>query len=293
MMKKRIVFAAAAALVLAFVLVCTGCGKSGAANGAAGGGDAGRSAGSAVKTQKIKVGTVTTYVPFAYIDEDGKLQGYDIEVLRAVDELLPEYEFEFEGVEFTTLFPSLKDGHFDMVTCQLERNPERESQYIFTEEVYFDFVAYFVVLEENNYITDIESMHGKIVGSAASSNQYTFLASYLAEHPGAFEIKALAGASSDADIYMNLSSKAWDAALLTKFDVIRIMENYPDISLKVSKKDGEEYIVTHSPTYFMLSQSNTALRDAVDGALKTLKANGAVNALQERLLGQLFFDFTK
>jgi L-cystine transport system substrate-binding protein len=289
MMKKRIVYAASAALIMAFALVCTGCGGK---SGGTGGGDAGRSA-EAVKAKKIKVGTIPTYVPFAYLDEDGKLTGYDVEVLRAVDELLPEYEFDFEAVDFTSLFPSLKDGHFDMVTCQLERNPEREVQYIFTEEVFFDFVAYFVVLEENNYITGIESMHGKIVGSAASSNQYTFLASYLAEHPGAFEIKAITGAGSDADIYMNLSSKAWDAALLTKFDLIRIKENYPDISLKVSKKDGEEYIVTHSPTYFMLSRSNTALRDAVDGALKTLKANGAVNALQERFLGQLFFDFTK
>jgi L-cystine transport system substrate-binding protein len=281
------VYAAAAALIMVVGFVLFGCGGSGSDAGA------GRSAAGSGKAKKIKIGTVTTYVPFAYVDEDGKLQGYDLEVLRAVDELLPEYEFEFEGVEFTTLFPSLKDGHFDMVTCQLERNPEREAQYLFTEEVFFDFVAYFVILEENDYITDIESMHGKIVGSGASSNQYAFLASYLEEHPGAFEIKAIAGASTDAEIYMSLSAKAWDAALLTKFDLIRIMENYPDISLKVSKKDGEEYVVTHSPTYFMISRSNEALRDAVDGALKTLKANGVLNVLQERILGQLFFDFTK
>jgi L-cystine transport system substrate-binding protein len=286
-MKRRLVCAAAAALTAVLVLALAGCGGSG---GSGGTGGAARESGG---VQKIKVGTITTYVPFAYLDEAGVLQGYDVEVLRAVDRLLPQYEFEFEGVEFTTLFPSLKDGHFDMVTCQLERNAEREAQYIFTKEVYFDFVAYFVVLESNNAVTDIESMRGKIVGSAAASNQYTFLASYLAENPGAFEIAPYVGASSDADIYMNLSTGAWDAALLTKFDVIRIMQNYPDIKLKVSRKDGEEYIVTHSPTFFLLSQINVVLRDAVDGALKTLKADGTVNRLQEELLGQLFFDFTK
>ena len=48
------------------------------------------------KVQKIIVGTGTQFPNVCFIDENGKLTGYDVELVRKIDEKLPEYEFEFK-----------------------------------------------------------------------------------------------------------------------------------------------------------------------------------------------------
>jgi len=47
----------------------------------------------------IPVSVVSTSKPDAYINEDGKLTGYDVEVLRAIDELLPQYKLDLQTME--------------------------------------------------------------------------------------------------------------------------------------------------------------------------------------------------
>jgi L-cystine transport system substrate-binding protein len=43
----------------------------------------------------VKVGTEGAYPPYNYVTETGEADGYDVAVVRAVDELIPEYRFEF------------------------------------------------------------------------------------------------------------------------------------------------------------------------------------------------------
>ncbi|MDR1909209.1 MAG: transporter substrate-binding domain-containing protein [Spirochaetaceae bacterium] len=270
MMKKR--FAALAALVL-LVSALSGCGG---------------------KKNKIVVGMTPTYVPFCYVDENGEKQGYDYQVLRAVDELLEDYEFEFEPVQFANLTPSLKDGHFDIATCQFEKNPEREDQFLFSGEHFFDFATYLVVRSDNTAITDMASLNGRVVGAAESSNQYTFATTYLASHPElSFQIKPYSTNKTNEEIYIALSTGDWDAALITKFDLRRVMAAYPAISLRVTSQGGDEYIVSSAPTYFMFNKSQGELLTAVDGALRTLKAGGRLNEIQAQELGAVFIDFTR
>lgn len=51
--------------------------------------------------QKIIVGTGTQFPNICFIDEKGNLTGYDVELVRAIDEKLPEYEFELKTMEFS------------------------------------------------------------------------------------------------------------------------------------------------------------------------------------------------
>ena len=50
--------------------------------------------------KKIIVGTGHAYEPYCYLDENGNLAGYEYEVLKAVNELLPQYEFTYETFDF-------------------------------------------------------------------------------------------------------------------------------------------------------------------------------------------------
>lgn len=44
---------------------------------------------------KVKVAHTQTYVPYDFVNEKGESDGFEVKVLMAVDELLPQYEFEY------------------------------------------------------------------------------------------------------------------------------------------------------------------------------------------------------
>lgn len=60
------------------------------------------------KVKTIIVGTGKIYAPFCYLDDNGKLVGYEIDVLNAVDELLPQYQFKYETFDFANILIALQ-----------------------------------------------------------------------------------------------------------------------------------------------------------------------------------------
>ena len=85
------------------------------------------------KSGVLKIGTEGTYAPFTYHDtETNELTGYDIEIVRAIDERLPQYEVEFQTTDFQGIFPGLDSGRYDIVANNLSVTAEREEKYRFT-----------------------------------------------------------------------------------------------------------------------------------------------------------------
>lgn len=70
---------------------------------------------------QIIVGTGTQFPNVAFIDENDKLTGYDVELVREIDKRLDDYEFEFQTLEFTNLLLSLETNKIDMVAHQMEK----------------------------------------------------------------------------------------------------------------------------------------------------------------------------
>ncbi len=77
-----------AAIGLALTTILAGCGSGKAASGTD----------TVIQTlQKVKVAYDQASKPMSWLDEKGNPTGYDVEVMKLVDELLPEYEFEYIG----------------------------------------------------------------------------------------------------------------------------------------------------------------------------------------------------
>ncbi|MDR2313819.1 MAG: transporter substrate-binding domain-containing protein, partial [Spirochaetaceae bacterium] len=83
--------------------------------------------------KKIIVGH-TFFKPIAYIDDDGKPTGVDIEALKLIDELLPEYEFEFQRNDQQAIFAGLQSGKIDIATTNSFWTQERADRYLFPKE---------------------------------------------------------------------------------------------------------------------------------------------------------------
>jgi len=93
----------------------------------------------------VKVGTMGTYEPFTYTDDDGRLTGYDIEVLRLIESVDPTLKFDFQTAPWDALFPGLDSDKYQILANQITSNPDREAKYLLTDNTYALYASCMVV----------------------------------------------------------------------------------------------------------------------------------------------------
>ncbi len=235
-----------------------------------------------VKT--ITVGSGTTYELYCYLDEEGKAVGYEYDVLKAIDEKLPEYKFKYESMDFDNLLLSLDAGKVDMVAHQYEATDERREKYLFSNQTYTTFNTYITVLADNKNINSLDDLQGKKVwagGTTSATN--TILTNYNEEHSdNPIELVNNNDTSGEYQI-TSLKEGAWAATVAQERDVASWNKEYGKDGKDVVKMVGEP--INSSLTYYLYDKDNTELRDAVDEALKELKDDGTLAKISEKWLG--------
>ncbi|MEG6588391.1 transporter substrate-binding domain-containing protein [Paenibacillus barengoltzii] len=270
---------AAAVLVLAGALAGCGAGASGgteakdpAASAASGSGE----------VKKIIVGTGTGFPKVCFIDENGKLTGFDVELVREIDQRLEEYEFEFQTQEFSNLLLSLETKKIDFVAHEMEKNPERSEKYLFNKEPYAHWRNKIIVAKDNNTIHSLDDLKGKKVLTSPTSAEAQILENYNKEHNNAIEIVYQNGAANDT--VSQITSGRVAATLGADFSLSLID---PQGKLKTT---GEE--LSEADILFVFRKDDPEaqkLADAIDEAIKELKADGTLSKLSKEWLGE---DFT-
>jgi L-cystine transport system substrate-binding protein len=229
------------------------------------------------KVQKIIVGTGTQFPNVCFIDKDGKLTGYDVELVRKIDEKLPEYEFEFKTMEFSNLLLSLETNKIDFIAHQMEVNEERQKKFLFNEEPYNVFPLHVTINKNNNDIHSIKDLKGKKAIVSATSNSAVFLEKYNKENNAGIEI-VYAGNGSDSTINQIKTGRA-DATITTPFSV-----DFNNDAVDAQQKVVGEPLL-NSKVYFLLRKDETPLQKRIDEAIVELKKEGVVSELSKKWLG--------
>ncbi len=84
---------------------------------------------------KIIVGTSADFAPFEYIDEQGNIIGFDIELITAILENL-NYTVEVKDIGWDPLIPSIQAGNIDVIAAAMTITDEREEQIDFSDPYY-------------------------------------------------------------------------------------------------------------------------------------------------------------
>jgi L-cystine transport system substrate-binding protein len=231
----------------------------------------------AAEAREIAIGIGNAFEPYAYIGADNQPAGYDVAVLKAVNERLPQYKFIFESMEFTNLLLSIDAGKLDIASQQFETNPEREAKYLFTKEGFANYDKRIVVKKGRADIKTIDDLAGKKVSVGSGSNSAAILEKYNAEHDKKIEI--VYRASSQVD-YDNVVNGRTDAAIMTR----RVFNRVND-ALGGGLGLVEDSLFSKSEAYFILAKSEAKLRDDIDGALLELKKDGALTKLSLEYTG--------
>ena len=61
---------------------------------------------------KAVFGIKQDLIPNSYVDENGKPAGQNIEVYEKIDELLPQYEFEYDAVDADSILLGIDSGKY-------------------------------------------------------------------------------------------------------------------------------------------------------------------------------------
>lgn len=230
------------------------------------------------KIKKIIVGTGTQFPNICFIDEDGNLTGYDVELVKEIDKRLPDYEFEFKTMEFSNLLLSLETNKIDFIAHQMEVNKEREEKFLFNQEPYNIFPLHVVVNQNNKSIQGVKDLAGKKVIVSATSNSANLIEKYNKEHGNKINI-VYSGQGSD-DAKTQLKTGRVDATISTPFAV--------DFINKAA--DAEQKVVgnplSNSKVYFLLRKDETKLQKDIDSALKEIKNDGTLTKLSTEWLGK-------
>ena len=221
-------------------------------------------------------GTITiamegNWAPWTYEDENGNLMGFEVEVSGAVAEKLgvkPEYVLgSLDG-----LLAGVQGGRYDLMANGVGYSDERAEAYRFSDFYAFNRTA-LVVRSDNNEITSLEDLKGKTTCNSANSTYQLLAESYGATVK---DIESLDGTIEE------LLAGRVDATLNAEVSINNYMTEKPDTAIKIVAFDPEvEKVGMIMPN----KESTASLQEAVNQALKELRADGTLKAISEKYFG--------
>ena len=233
----------------------------------------------AADTKKVVLGTEGAYPPFNWIDENGDLRGFDVEI---GDALCAAAQLDCTWVvqDWDGIIPGLLARKYDAIIASMSITEERRKKVDFTAK-YYNTPAKFVRKKGADIAISREGLDGKAVGVQRATIHENFLRDNYGD---VVEIKAYATQEE-----ANLDFNAGRVDLLLADSVV-LMEGF----LATPEGQGAEFVGPDftDPRWFgegvgiAVRKGDTALHEALNRAIETIRADGTYRAINDR-----YFDF--
>ena len=136
--------------------------------------------------QTVTVALESGSKPLSFEDENGNKVGYEVDVIKAVDELVPEYVFNLEFVEGEATQIGLETGKYALIGGGLYKTPEREDKYLIPNAINGVSLINIYVHEDDTTIKSLDDLVGKkLVPSSPNGGIFNLLTEYNTAHPDA------------------------------------------------------------------------------------------------------------
>lgn len=266
-------FARVTAVAATLALSAAACGGDGGSVDSEGEGSASASATADTETEAaadvevVNEGQLTVcsdipYAPFEMENEDGSgYTGFDIELMEAIAAQLDlELNVSVTGFDAIQSGQALAADACDVAASAMTITEEREENVDFAEP-YFDADQSLLVKADAG-VSDLEGIETLGVQADTTGQAYAQenFEGEILEFPGAAELFSALEAGSIQGILQDLPVNADRAK---QDDSLEIVATYPT---------GEQY-------GFAVAEGNTALLDAINGALQTLRDEGTYDEL--------------
>lgn len=228
-------------------------------------------------------------------DESGNPSGYDIEVLREVDALLEDYEFEFVGTSYDDAYIGIEAGNYDAALTNAFWTEERSQKYLIPEQNLGASVLDLVVRAENSDIknlTDLSNSGLELAPILAGNGMYYVVKTYNEENPDAqVEITTTDDSTYVAGSVEEVVAGKYDAAIHVKasFDATVVAED-GDLHDYLDKISYSEFSLAKTYPMFSKSVGEDFLKEFND-ALTQVVESGKASEYSQQFYGYDIFNY--
>lgn len=223
---------------------------------------------------KIRIGTEGAYPPFNFVDKDGQVQGFEVELGNAMCEVM-KAECEWVVQDWDGIIPGLQAKKYDAVIASLYITDDRKKKIDFSKK-YYQTPGRFVARKGANIEISAAGLKGKIVGLQRATSFERFM---NATYP---DVKLRLYATQD-EVSLDMIAGRIDLVLA---DTLALLEGF------LKQPDGKDFEFIgptfSDPRYFgygagvAVRKDGGDLVDKFNKAIDELRANGSYDKIRAK-----------
>lgn len=227
--------------------------------------------------------------PYISVEEDGSYSGYDIEVLQAVFDRLPQYSLNLQTAEFDAIFSGLTAGNYQIAVNNFSYNEKRAESYYYSFP--YDEIKYvFVQRADDEPLTSLQDAadRGYKIEAGAGVNVTNAIEKWNEENPES-QIEIIYTEADLSVVFEHIQDGTSDF----RVDDLPIYNSYIEEfgfdGLQKTELSADETakFSTALDAYFLfpLNDEGAALREDVNKVLKELQEDGTLGELSQKYFG--------
>ena len=266
---RRSFLAAAGLSVAALALTaCGGSASSVASSVASSAASTSAAAGelTTVEAGKLTMATNAAFPPYEMTTDAGDFEGIDIETSQAIADKLG-LELQIDDMDFDAALLSVQQGKADIVMAGVTVTDERKAVMDFSDSYATGIQS--VIVPEGSDIASPDDLAGKKIGTQRGTTGYIYCSddfgdeNVVAYDDGLTAVQALNNGQVDAVVIDNAPAQEFIAA-------------NPGLKILDTSYAEEDYAIGMA--------KGSSLEDAVNAALKELKADGTLQSIVDKYI---------
>ena len=224
----------------------------------------------------IVVATAGDIPPFDF-EQDGNLTGYDVEVLKAVDEKLDQYKIEFQKTAWESIFPGVDAGRYQAAANNLSYTKERADKYFYSLPIAKNPLV--LVSRKDKALSSLQDIAGKTTQDDTGTSTAKVVTDWNQNHSDNPATIQYSG-EDVAKRLTDLDNGEFDFLIFDKISVQKIIQ---DRGLDLNVVDLESN--DNPNNYIIFSSDQKEFKEQFDKVLKELYQDGTLEKLSKTYLG--------
>lgn len=222
--------------------------------------------------------------PYVYVDENNQPTGYDIEVLKAAFDIIPQYDLDIEVTDFSSVFAGLTAGKYQIGVNNFSYNAERSKSYLYS--LPYDKVSYvFVFGKDKQPVTSLKDAAGFSFEGGAGVSVTNAIESWNELNPDQ-KIDITYTEADTTVTLQHIQDGETDFGIIDGPMYTAYVDEYGfDINRHEIPDEETKLIADNLYAYYLLPKGEEELREVLDEAIIKLKEDGTLKKLSEQFFG--------